>query len=119
MKIVTILLFLFSSTYLKAEVFTWATEKNKELKVEIQKLDNILVNEECIKNKTICKKIIDEVKKNKSETKPEKGPLGNPASTKCSLNKGQSEILRDNKHNEYDFCLFEQKYLIDSWALMK
>jgi len=111
--------FLLSSFAIKAEVFTWATEKNKEQKVEIKKLDGILVNDECFSNKTVCLKIIAAVKKDKSQKKPEKGPLGNPASTKCSMNKGQSEILRDGKHNEYDFCLFEQKYLIDSWALMK
>lgn len=119
MKTLWILLVLFFSFSLQAEVFTWATEKNKELKVEMKKIDGILVNEECFKNQTVCKKIIEDVRKNKSEAKMEKGPLGNPASTKCSLNKGQSEILRDSKHNEYDFCFFEQKYLIDSWALMK
>lgn len=119
MKALPLFLLLTCSTSALAEVFTWTNEPGKKVSVQITKFEGVLVNEECAQNKVTCQKLISSARKQKAPRPKEKGPLGNPASQNCSFHQGQSEILRDEKHNDYDFCLFEGKYLIDSWALMK
>lgn len=118
MKTFFLLLISFSFA-VKAEVFTYWPDQKTEQKIKMTKLNGMTVNEVCMKEKKACLKIIESVIKNRVEKKTEAGPLGNPASINCEANKGQSEVLRDSKNNEYDFCLLEKKYLVDSWDLMK
>lgn len=106
-----------------AEDLFFTPERNKIEKIKFEKMNGVLVNDLCLKEKKECSKLIEEIKKNKIDRKKEKAakkePLGNPASTNCEANNGQSEILRDDKHNEYDFCLLKKKYFVDSWDLLK
>lgn len=115
----TFLIGLLFISSLKAEVFTWANEKKSVQKIQIEILNGMKVNSTCFKEKIACLKILDSIQKTHIELKIEKGPLGNPASAYCESHNGQPEILRDAKNNEYDFCLLDKKYLVDSWDLMK
>jgi putative hemolysin len=116
-----LLLLILVSTNIRAEEYFFTPERNKTIKIKFEKLNGVLVNDLCLKEKKECLKLIDSIKKNKIETvkTDKKAPLGNPASTNCEAHQGQSEILRDAKHNEYDFCVLDKKYFVDSWDLMK
>lgn len=117
MKIIILLSLV--SLVLHAEEFIFYSDSNKSEKISIQRLNGLHVNARCLKEKKDCLKVIESIKKDKVELKNVKGPLGNPASINCKTHHGQSEILRDHQNNEYDYCLLEKKYLIDSWDLMK
>lgn len=120
MKLVFALILLSTNVVAETELF-FTPEKNQIQKIKFDKLNGVLVNDLCLKEKKECLKLIEAIKKNKIESvkSDKKAPLGNPASTNCEAHGGQSEILRDAKHNEYDFCVLNKKYFVDSWDLMK
>lgn len=43
--------------------------------------------------------------------------LGHPASDYCAQVNGKSRILFDKKNDQYDFCLFEDGSMTESWSL--
>jgi len=113
------MLTLLISTHAYCEIFVQDLSKGKTLKIDIQLLNGLHVNKECVDHKKECLKYILELS-NKSTSLSKKEHslvLGNPASTFCNNNKGKSEILRDSKNNEYDYCVLKEKYIIDSWDL--
>lgn len=111
--------FLMTGTATYAEVMTFHPDNKTVKKIRISKLSGLNVNEDCFAEKEKCLKSIEAFRKSKVEKKENKTETGNPASVYCEERMGQSEILRDSKQNEYDFCLIEKKYLIDSWSLFK
>lgn len=104
------LLFIFVSITAKSEVFTHKFSKGPARKIKIEKLSGFHVNSKCIENKNECLALISKPKKGETQNLS-----GNPASDFCSANNGKSEILRDSKNNEYDFCVLNDKYFVDSW----
>lgn len=120
MKIILFFFLFFQTFALLAEEFTFHLSKTKSTKISIQRLNGIQVNAECLKEKKACLKIIDAAKKRKADMKKNKeGAFGNPASLNCEAHQGDPEILTDKKNNEYDYCLFDNKFLLDSWDLME
>lgn len=103
----------------KAQVMTFHPDSKTEKKIKISKLNGLNVSEDCLSEKEKCQKSIEAFRKTKAALSASRTEAGNPASAYCEARSGQSEILRDNKNNEYDFCLIEKKYLIDSWDLYK
>jgi putative hemolysin len=98
----------------KAEVFTHKISSSPAREIKIEKLNGLHVNIECIQNKNECLSLVKTSVKN-SKTKKESHVLGNPASDFCIANNGKSEILKDKNNNEYDYCIFKDKYFVDSW----
>lgn len=83
--------------------------------LQFVKIDKVWVSEACAKNKN-CDAL--KTLKTKVQMKKTESPLlGNPGSTYCLSQKGVARILKDAKGNEYDYCLFNDGSLIDSWNL--
>lgn len=110
----TVLLFLFLSHSLSAEILIHKYSKNASKKIKIEKLNGFHVNDVCIKHKQECLPLLKPAKVQQTKASGS-GVLGNPASDFCQTHQGVSEILHDKKNNEYDYCLLKGKYLVDSW----
>ena len=83
-------------------------------KVKLTVIDKVSVNDTCVKNKKCAALVAAATKKT---LPPTEGLAGNPASNYCVEQKGVPRILKDEKRNEYDFCLFKDGSLVDSWEL--
>jgi putative hemolysin len=114
--LLTITLIAISKKAQAIEMLIYKTPK-KATKIEISFLDGVKVNDDCLKNKKECLLIMN--KSVKPVIQSHKLSIGNPASEFCHAAGGASAILEDQKHNEYDFCLFEKKYYVDSWDFYK
>lgn len=90
--------------------------KSETRRVRIKSLDELRVSTNCFDKKKSCQKFFS-AKQNIIHYKSKLS--GNPASIFCAEKKGVSVILRDDKKNEYDFCQFNDEYLIDSWDLFR
>lgn len=87
-------------------------------KIQIQKLQGLSVNAECAQEAKLCLEVISQ-KPIKAEAPGPMKTVGNPASKYCSSKGGASVILEDKDHNQYDYCFFKEKYLVDSWDLYR
>lgn len=87
-------------------------------KIQFQKLEGLTVNAECAREAKLCLELISKAPV-KTETPGPLGTLGNPASKYCGSKGGASVILEDKGHNQYDYCVFKEKYLVDSWDLYR
>lgn len=110
--------FLYLTPLAQALELTLKTDPKTVKKFNISKLHGIQVNSECIRNKSHCLKLLSQ-EKIAVDNKRSDGTIGNPASDYCHSAGGSSEILEDKKHNEYDYCVFEDKYYVDSWDFYK
>lgn len=86
--------------------------------IQIQKVQGLSVNAECARKIQDCLKLVSVVPM-KAEPKGPMGTVGNPASNYCASKGGASVILEDKGHNQYDYCVFKEKYLVDSWDLYR
>lgn len=117
--ILAILFFSLISNLLQAEVMThYFSQKEKRL-INIEKLNGMNVNDECLKNKSECRALLTITKPSKKTDSKTNHPRGNPASEYCESIQGNPAILHDQKNNEYDYCLLKGKYFVDSWDLYK
>ena len=88
----------------------------KSVPIEILTKDNVKINSLCLKLDKKCKALMaTKLKINK--VKHQDG--SHPASVGCEQKGGESIILQDDKRNDYDFCLFKDGSMIDSWDLEK
>lgn len=111
---------LFSSSALViAEEFTSNFTRGFTKNIDIELLNGMHVNSLCLKNKVECLSLLKKQTSVKNSPKSQGHVLGNPASIFCNSIGGKSEILKDKKNNEYDFCVLNDKYFIDSWDLYK
>lgn len=62
---------------------------------------------------------ISNEKMQKKKIKKDTHQAGNPASIYCQSVGGVSEIYTDQENNQHDYCNFQDKYIIDSWNLLK
>lgn len=79
------------------------------------KIKNAWVSESCAKNKNCAAlKALD-----KKVTLPpaKNGLAGNPGSSYCLEKGGVARILKDAGNSEYDYCLFKDGSMIDSWNM--
>lgn len=104
-----------------AKEFTRFVGPKAELsKINIVELDGMWVNEFCYKHKKDCLMFfINKEKAPKKELKKDPLQAGNPASLYCNSIGGVSEIYTDAENNQHDYCNFNDKYIIDSWNLIK
>lgn len=94
------------------------TDSKTTKKFVISRLEGMQVNNTCIKEKSHCLEVLSKPKREIIK-KDSDGPIGNPASDFCLSSNGASAILEDKKHNEYDYCVLENKYYVDSWDFFK
>ncbi|MNK01197.1 hypothetical protein D3C87_189920 [compost metagenome] len=79
------------------------------------KINKAWVSESCAKKST-CSALT--ALKKKVTIKPnESGFFGNPGSAYCLSQGGVARILKDAKNSEYDYCLFPDGSMIDSWNM--
>jgi putative hemolysin len=56
---------------------------------------------------------------NQDKTKTSQIQAPHPASHFCIKSTGKSEIYYDSENNQHDYCVFENKFIIDSWDFYK
>lgn len=97
-----------------AKTLTW-NKAGKIQKIEVIKMNNIHFNKECQKLAEKCHAF--KALRMDLKTKHLSKLAGHPASKMCKTYGGQSIILKDEEKNEYDYCLFSDASMIDSWDL--
>lgn len=97
---------------LKLKYFT----NNSYILVTTKKIGAFQVNDLCQKNSS-CKAL--QIAKGKPfKIQPTKAPfLGNPAANYCWDAGAKNRILKDEKNNQYDYCVFDDGSMIDAWNL--
>jgi len=115
----SVLLFNFLFTAQAADEFFLRSSFQVKDVLNLTQLDSMKVNEVCHKNEKDCLLQIKIGLKNKPKSEVDHIQAGNPASQFCHQLGGASLIVEDKIRNEYDFCKFSGKYLIDSWDLYK
>lgn len=86
-------------------------------KVAIHKWEGMRVNAECVQGPKECLAVLAKAPVKAEEKGPGK-TVGHPASKFCAAKGGRSAIFEDQKHNQYDYCIFE-KFYVDSWDLYR
>ena len=103
------------STQLLAENFTRYLEKHTPSIIKIFNKDNLHINENCFKNFIECKNYFQKNANSKKMITKTSNLIGHPAGQFCINSNGTPEIFYDVKNNQYDFCNFNEKYIVDSW----
>lgn len=109
---------LLSTPGFSKELFFNINNKTQK-KISIMQVDNLDMNSTCAKNKKKCMQVITKSIMTPKKIKDDHLTIGNPASDFCQANEGHSAILEDEKHNQYDYCIFNNIYFIDSWNFFK
>ncbi len=118
MKILIITICLTFASSLSALELLVRTDSKTVKKIDVSELQGVHVNSECLREKNHCLKILSQEKKVLPKKRTDQ-TIGNPASDFCHSAVGSSIILEDKKHSEYDYCLLEDKYFVDSWDFFK
>jgi putative hemolysin len=118
-KAIVTILILFNLNLYSLELSRPVGDGSNVAKIEIFNIDELNVNEFCFKNKKECINFFIKLKKNKNKASKDIVQLGHPASINCQELGGLSEIYTDSSGNQHDYCNFNQKYIIDSWNLLK
>lgn len=86
--------------------------------VQTQKIGNFRINDLCVKKQN-CKAML--VAKGKPfKVQETKAPfVGNPGANYCWDVGAKNRVLKDEKNNQYDFCVFEDGSMIDAWDLYR
>ena len=109
-----IAIILFSSTAI-AEDFTRYLEKNIPTKIQILEKEKMHVNDNCFNNFETCTQFLKKTANNKISKGNKHNLTGHPAGAFCTNSQGMPEIFFDVKNNQYDFCNFNEKYIVDAW----
>ena len=98
-----------------AESYTHYLDRKTAKQVEILEKNKLHINEKCFNEFQKCLEFL-KIQAPKSISNPEVSKLlENPASRFCKLAKGRAEIFMDKKNNQYDFCVFSNQYIVNSW----
>lgn len=101
-----------ASTDLKLKYFVI----NTYTQVQTQKVGNFRINDLCVKKQN-CKAMLV-AKEKPFKIQQTKAPfVGNPAANYCWDVGAKNRVLKDDKNNQYDFCVFEDGSMIDAWDL--
>lgn len=118
---ITLLIFLIFGTvaaFGAEEYRIYDKDLKKYMTVKMIDYKGRLVSDNCQK-----KSKMDCLALNPKATKKEKNSnvplLGHPASDYCTQLNGKNRILFDIKNDQYDFCLFEDGSMTESWGLYK
>jgi putative hemolysin len=107
-------IFILSFSSLLADEYLRHTANNKIGSIDIYSVDNLHMNKLCSEEINKCLLYLRAAKGNtKRQLNPEHSP--NLASDFCKKAGGHSEIFSDRKNSQYDFCVFKNGYIIDSW----
>lgn len=80
--------------------------------------DGVTISQACFKSGKLRCQAWDAVLNKKALTRtPGVGVVGNPAARYCHDHNANNRIVLDRKKNEYDYCLFSDGSMIDSWSL--
>lgn len=104
-----------------AAQFTFTVD-GKTRKIETQKFNSTNLSADCFQKNAAtpdCDAFRILSKKNVEEKRPDIPLAGHPAAYFCGSIGGLNRILKDEKNNDYDFCEFKDKSLIDAWDLYK
>lgn len=116
-KIQYILLLLLATTLCASTSYGESLKVAKNGKyesIQVIKYQTFNITSDCAKNKCLAL----EATKKKVVTKVSRVPLlGNPASTYCKSAGGVSRILIGQDKKQYDYCMFQDESMIDSWDL--
>lgn len=115
MRVFYILVSVLFSQTIQTEIFTRYFERTEVSGIEILEKSKLHINENCYKNFEECSKFLKSKIKSKHIENKKNNLIGNPASHFCLTAGGSPEIFHDNLNKQYDFCNFEEKYIIDSW----
>lgn len=120
MKYFLLFIFFIYSTLLFADVFRFDLDK-KSKTVEMVKLEKLNVSKNCYDASKLClitiNKFVEKIKKNTNIESSHQKTYGHPASIFCQKIEGNSVIVFDKENNQYDLCLINNTYYIDSWDL--
>ncbi|WP_413612888.1 DUF333 domain-containing protein [Bdellovibrio sp. HCB-110] len=114
-----------SLIFLSSLAFTAGTDlklkyfvNNAYTQVQTQKIGNFRINDLCVKKQN-CKAML--VAKGKPfKVQETKAPfVGNPGANYCWDVGAKNRVLKDEKNNQYDFCVFEDGSMIDAWDLYR
>ncbi|MBT4791562.1 MAG: DUF333 domain-containing protein [Halobacteriovoraceae bacterium] len=88
----------------------------KVITIKIRQLKKVKVNQSCYESKDNCMAL-------KALNIPKKKSIarklaGHPASLNCQRVQGNSIILQDKMKNEFDYCAFSDKSMVNSWDLL-
>lgn len=100
---------------ISAEVFTRYLEINKPSIIEILEREKLHINKQCFDNFVECTKFLKKKANSKPIIKRNFKYIGHPSSDFCLSSKGHSEIFIDKSNNQYDYCSFNETFIIDSW----
>jgi hypothetical protein len=110
----SILTLLFSTQILGAE-FTRYLDKNKPLAIQILEKEKLHINENCFKHFKECESFLKKNANPHATADKNHNLIGHPAGEFCTNSNGKPEIFFDAKNNQYDFCNFNEQYIVDSW----
>ncbi|MFV3407676.1 DUF333 domain-containing protein [Bdellovibrio bacteriovorus] len=100
----------------KLKMFT--PETKKYVVVSVLDYQGLTLSESCLKNgKMNCDAWKAAQTKLDVAKTPNVGVIGNPAARYCLSHKALNRILLDAKKAEYDYCVFPDGSVIDSWTL--
>lgn len=85
--------------------------------VSIVEYNKLHLTKDCLKGSAPKCLAFEATKKKGTLAKPEIKLLGDPASRYCHGKQGVSRILESSDKKQYDYCLFSDGSMIDSWDL--
>ncbi|QDK38016.1 DUF333 domain-containing protein [Bdellovibrio sp. NC01] len=110
-------LLLSSQSFAQTSLNYYENEKYREVK--ISEYQGAKIGADCIKSgKPSCQAWTAYTGKPATEsTKPNTTLAGNPAAQYCWDLKAKNRILKEKDGKQYDYCVFEDGSMIDSWTL--
>ncbi|WP_295900349.1 DUF333 domain-containing protein [uncultured Bdellovibrio sp.] len=89
---------------------------NAYTQVQTKKIDKFRVNDLCVKKQN-CKAMLT-AKGKPFKVQQTKAPFtGNPGANYCWDVGAKNRVLKDDKNNQYDFCVFDDGSMVDAWDL--
>nr|BFD57967.1 hypothetical protein CKG001_00740 [Bdellovibrio sp. CKG001] len=86
--------------------------------LQVIEKDGVTISKSCLKSGKMKCQAWDAVLNKKALTPtPGVGVVGNPAARYCHDYNANNLIVLDAKKNEYDYCVFSDGSMIDSWSL--
>lgn len=93
-------------------------ENGKYKTVKITDHQGAKLSESCVKKgKATCTAWTVFSGKPATRSKAVKELLGNPAALYCGDLKSKNRILKDEAGNQYDYCVFDDGSMVDSWTI--
>lgn len=85
---------------------------------EVFEKEGVTLSKSCLKSGKMKCQAWDAVLNRRTPTPtPGVGVIGNPAARYCHDHNANNRIVLDAKKNEYDYCVFSDGSMIDSWSL--